>query len=428
MLITFRKTIDAAFEYNMKVVHGRRVSRHVSLYSSRLGYSMFEHTIPRLSAYFSEASGTISELSPTGMLVDELQALASRNSPRARRNITPPRPRADPSELVARPSTHAAQQHQTHPTAPAWLLQRPHGYPTHAPGLPRGRSVSAPVASQPAQLAYPRSRFSSGTPFPSGGAFLPSYEWPHARLSTSSSLCRYNRVQQVSRRWSGPFWVACFYDRRMDGRLQRSYTGGSCCIPDVHGDAHADRASAFLVPSQVPRPLAQPRRRHAPESHLPSVSPMSESSHGSLVERRRGASGRDLSCETRGSPTRRKPSTSAGGVHHKSAHPTSALKGAHQSAEPTSALRPVQPRCQEPASAQRRRPARSPVHNGGQRQLLAASQRLQQHAALPASPSSPTSTVTTREVSISTNTRHFTHIHDRRGFGSLPPTYSTRIV
>lgn len=69
------------------------------------------------------------------------------------------------------------------------------------------------------------------------------------------------------------------------------------------------------------------------------------------------------------------------------------------------------------------------MHNGGQRQLLAASQRLQQHAALPASsPSSPTSTVTTREVSISTNTRHFTHIHDRRGFGSLPPTYSTRIV
>lgn len=206
----------------------------------------------------------------------------------------------------------------------------------------------------------------------------------------------------------------------MSGRLQRSVHRR----PEL--SQYVDQASAFLMLSQVPRPLARPRRRQAPETHLASVSPMSESSHGSLVERRRGTSGRGLSCETSGSQTRPKRSTSGEGVHQ-SAVPTSAVKGkgAYQSAEPTSAVRPVQPRYQPPASAQRRRPASSAVHNGGQRELLAAPQRLQQHASSPTSSlSSPTSTVTTREVSLSTvlATSHIYHVLTK------PLTYSTRIV
>jgi hypothetical protein len=175
----------------------------------------------------------------------------------------------------------------------------------------------------------------------------------------------------------------------VSGRLQRSVHRR----PEL--SQYVDQASAFLMLSQVPRPLARPRRRQAPETHLASVSPMSESSHGSLVERRRGASGRGLSYETSGSQTRPKRSKSGEGVH--------------QSAEPTSVRRPVQPYCQEPDSAQRRRPATSAAHKG-QGQLLAASQRLQEHAASPrSSPSSPTSTVTTREVSLLTVLATFTY-------------------
>lgn len=163
---------------------------------------MFEHTIPRSLAHFSEASyfygasGTIPELTLIGMPIGELQTQAIRNSTGARRNITPPRPRTDASPRVARP------------TSP--LGQRSRGYHTHTPDLPRMRSVSAPLASQADQLAYARSRTLSGARFPSGGASIQSYERPKARTaSTSDSLCSYDQAQQVSRRWLGT-WGACF--------------------------------------------------------------------------------------------------------------------------------------------------------------------------------------------------------------------------